>query len=165
MSCSPRRLIAVRAPKTVTHLLLLATLAIAACSSAPPLPDPTALAQAPATTTALDGPEWQLVQLMGHWTVVADDSRTPSLRFDGPGQRVSGFDGCNRFSGELRVLAQHLKIGPLAATRMACPQSLAPEREFTAALGAAIHWRVANGLLELQNAEGDPIVLFAAAQR
>lgn len=49
------------------------------------------------------------------------------------GDRVSGFSGCNRYSGGISTLPK-LKVGPLASTRMACLDEQAAQVE-SAVLG------------------------------
>lgn len=43
------------------------------------------------------------------------------VRFGGEGA-LEGYGGCNRFSGAYKLVADKIEIGPLAATRMACPE-------------------------------------------
>lgn len=45
------------------------------------------------------------------------DEKAPTLTIQG--DRISGFAGCNRYSGSINTLPK-LKVGPLATTRMAC---------------------------------------------
>lgn len=148
-----------RLPTAVLFAALLS-----ACASKPPLPDPQALDQAPAIATPIDGIHWHLAELAGHMIMLADPRQSPFVRFDGPRQQVSGFDGCNRFTGPLRLLGGHLRIGPLALTRKACPPSLAPEREFAAALEGAVHWQRQGDQLEFRAAGGEPLLLLRAGQ-
>jgi len=55
-------------------------------------------------------------------------ARPPTAAFDGA--RVSGFGGCNRYTGEVEEKALGaITIGALAATKMACP---APAMEIEA---------------------------------
>lgn len=71
--------------------------------------------------------------LAGEWQVIRmGDDRVPSsapltLSFGADGQ-ISGFSGCNRFSGSSHLSGEGLSFGPLAATRMACaPEKMALE--------------------------------------
>ncbi|MGJ7491038.1 META domain-containing protein [Variovorax sp. ZT4R33] len=66
----------------------------------------------------------------------ADPRRDAQLQFDGA--RVSGSGGCNRISGGYERTGHRLKIGPIAATRMACiePERSAMETNFLIALQA-----------------------------
>lgn len=157
MNATPRPLLS----RLVGCLLLPPALLLAGCQSPAPAVD---LDRAPPAASALDGRPWLLAQLAGQWVVMADQRRTPQVAFDGPAQRVSGYDGCNRFSGTLRQSGERLKIGPLASTRMACPPSMAPEREFVQAIEAATRWRVAGDRLELY-ASGDEPLLVLRAER
>ncbi|STQ91235.1 META and DUF4377 domain-containing protein [Iodobacter fluviatilis] len=43
--------------------------------------------------------------------------KAPTLKIQG--DRISGFAGCNRYTGSINTLPR-LKVGPLATTRMAC---------------------------------------------
>jgi heat shock protein HslJ len=100
---------------------------------------------------SLDGTAWVLSNLTGH-TVVA--GAKPTLQF--AGDRVTGSDGCNRFSGRYTVTRQAFKvIPPLAATQKACgPEIDAQARGFTEALGVAGSYRIRDGQLELLAASG-----------
>jgi putative lipoprotein len=144
--------------------LLAAALLLGACAGKPPLPDPQALEAAPAAATPIDGIDWHLEQLAGQWIILADVSQSPFVRFDGSRRQLSGFDGCNRLSGPLRLLGTHLRIGPLASTRKACPPSMAPEREFVAAIEGAVHWQRQGDRLELRAAGGEPLLLLRAGR-
>lgn len=58
------------------------------------------------------------------WGFPGDDGgRAPFVQFGSEG-RVSGFGGCNRFTGTFVQNGAELRIGPLAATRMACPEDV-----------------------------------------
>ena len=62
---------------------------------------------------------WRLTRL-GQQPVAAgiDPQRDPQVQFDGT--RMSGSGGCNRVTGGYQRDGHTLRIGPLAATRMAC---------------------------------------------
>jgi len=59
------------------------------------------------------------------------------VRFDSD-DKVIGHGGCNRFFGSYKIAGDRIEIGPLGATRMACPEPIM-EREvrFLQALGNA----------------------------
>lgn len=58
----------------------------------------------------------------------------PMLRFDVTEMRVSGHGGCNAFTAPFRVEGRRITIGPVAATRMACPDMESEKRFFSALL-------------------------------
>ena len=46
-----------------------------------------------------------------------------TIAYDDETKQVSGFSGCNRFSGTYTIKKNSLKMGPLASTRMFCDDS------------------------------------------
>jgi putative lipoprotein len=70
----------------------------------------------------LAGTEW------GFTGDVGKAARFIQFRSDG---RVTGYSGCNRFTGTYVQNGDALTMGPLATTRMACPpQMMKREQEF-----------------------------------
>lgn len=81
-------------------LALAAVVLVASCSSTPEKPEP------------LEVTAWQ---------VAGDSSARPiTLQFDAHEKRVSGFSGCNRFSGPYTLDHNQLSFGALMSTKMAC---------------------------------------------
>lgn len=108
-----------------------------------------------------------LVQV--HWTLVALDGRPvtasergPWLVFETNEQRVRGAAGCNRVTGTYRQEGDDLTIGPLAATKMACPD-MATESAFLAAIGRVRHFTITGRNLTLRDADGTPVAQFRKA--
>ena len=66
----------------------------------------------------LAGSEWRPVQLGEH---AVADAASLFVRFEAEG-RVAGHGGCNRFFGAYQIADGRISIGPLGATRMACPE-------------------------------------------
>jgi heat shock protein HslJ len=107
--------------------------------------------------------EWQLVELGGE--PLPEGVRAPSIAFrEGA---VSGFAGCNRYSGALSgATAGEFAPGPhaFATTRMACPppQSALEDRYLAAMTHAARYGFVAGRLmLECVDGERRTVLLFA----
>lgn len=65
----------------------------------------------------LDG-EYSIHQINGSITSLTD----LTINFDNNTKTISGYSGCNRFSGAYEINGNTLKIGPLASTKMACTQ-------------------------------------------
>jgi heat shock protein HslJ/membrane-bound inhibitor of C-type lysozyme len=104
----------------------------------------------------LGGLTWAVVALNGQ---PVPDGVAPDLRFEG--ETVAGNSGCNRFTGGFRLSGEGLTLGPLAMTRMACPEpQSATEQAMTAALAAVTRFDVTDdgGLILLA---GDTPVLEA----
>ena len=71
--------------------------------------------------------------------------------------RVSGSGGCNRFSGEYTLGGDDLTIGPVASTRMACPEPVGvgeQESAYFAALARVASWMFREERLQLRAADG-----------
>jgi len=67
----------------------------------------------------LTGIDWHLVDIRGQAAVPADVAKRPWLHFD-DSSRVFGSGGCNRTTGGYTLSGTSIRIGPLAATKMAC---------------------------------------------
>jgi heat shock protein HslJ len=101
-------------------------------------------------TGELPGTSWDLAE-MGP---TADFARiVPTIEFGDDG-RVSGFAGCNTFSGTFTTDGSTLTLGPLATTRMACEgQPSALETTYLEALSGVRSWSIGDdGRLTLAGA-------------
>jgi heat shock protein HslJ len=77
-------------------------------------------AQTEAAAGTLAGTQWVLGTIGGN-TPLAGTQITLNFGEDG---RVSGTDGCNRFTGAYTESGESLTFGPLASTMMACPEDI-----------------------------------------
>ena len=103
--------------------------------------------------------EWLLEDIGG--AGVIDNLNSP-IRFN-PIGTLSGHAGCNRFSGSAEIGAGSIDIGPLATTRMFCPEAVMDqEQRFLAALSKAETWQLGDdGLLRMNDAGGRELLRFA----
>jgi heat shock protein HslJ len=93
------------------------------------------------------------------WAIVAlgDSSAPPAgaqgrkatMRLDAGTRRVSGFAGCNRFTGGFVLSGDTLRFGALATTKMYCPDGDALERVVLGLLPRVTTWAIADGRLRL----------------
>jgi heat shock protein HslJ len=104
--------------------------------------------------SALEGVTWQLTALPGYAADRLAASRTPvTVRFEGG--RVSGFSGCNRFTGDYVTKEGQLTIGKLAGTMMACDApATALETAFRDAFAGTLSPTVEGPRLALTTASG-----------
>lgn len=121
-----------------------------------------AMACGRARVPAFEERPWRLVELDGQRVGGDGDERVPQLTFQTDG-RVAGLGGCNRLAGTYRVDGDRLTLGPLAATRMACPDAMDVEPAFVAALGRVRGWTIADGRLRLLAADGSTLAAFVDA--
>lgn len=101
------------------------------------------------------GGAWELERLE---SAPSEATRAPTITFDDA--RVSGFAGCNRFTGSVRREADAPGyFSGVAVTRMACPgPAMEIERRFLAALDATRAVRVVEGSLRFFG-EGDEEIM------
>jgi copper homeostasis protein (lipoprotein) len=112
------------------------------------------------STASLVNTYWKLMRLGGAAVTVGEGQREPHFILQVDGQRVIGSGGCNRFMGRYSVEADRLTFGPLAGTRMACPEGMEQEDAFHEALGSAATWRIIGERLELFDAAGKSLARF-----
>jgi heat shock protein HslJ len=94
------------------------------------------------------------------WGIEGQDK--PFIQFGSEG-KVAGNSGCNRFAGGYETAEDgSIKIGPLAVTRMACPE-MGEEAKFLAALDATRRYERDGTRLSLRGEDGG--VLIELAQR
>lgn len=96
---------------------------------------------------ALVGTRWVLAE-MGGTSDLARLVLTLAFSTDGT---VSGFAGCNTFSGPYTIDQSSLSLGPLASTKIGCPRpASAVEAQYLEALAGVAAWTGADGRLELE---------------
>ncbi|MBC8124600.1 MAG: META domain-containing protein [Candidatus Kapabacteria bacterium] len=73
-------------------------------------------------TPMLSDTSWEFVSVGGQVVVKGDFSNVqPMFRFLSDSSRIMGYGGCNQFSGTYTQVKDVVKIGPLIATKRACP--------------------------------------------
>lgn len=115
------------------------------------------------TAVSLNG-EWNIVEAEGRTVLANAEKGLPFIGFDAHTNRVFGDAGCNRIMGTYAVDPLKpgvLKLGPLGATMMACPD-LEQEGRVLKALNSAAFFNISkNGQeAELKNAAGKTVVIL-----
>jgi heat shock protein HslJ len=111
----------------------------------------------------LEKTSWKLTRLGEAAVTSKDPQGGPGLVFDAAAKRVSGFGGCNRFTGSYaRTGLDGIALGPLAGTMMACADSMETEGAFLKALSRVRKWNVLGSMLELYDEAGKPAARFEA---
>ena len=101
------------------------------------------------------GADWVAQRIEG---VGALGTPLPRLRWTSASQ-VSGSGGCNQFAGKSVLTDAEVRLGPLAATRMACmPTPSGQEDKFFKALEATTKARLERGVLLLVDAQGNELM-------
>lgn len=111
------------------------------------------------TRRPLAGTPWQLVQIDGR-SVRPEEGKFVIL-LSSEESRLSGRGACNDLHGEFRTDEKRsLHIGPVAATRMACPET-EQEQAFIRALESATHYDM-DGPMLLLLSNGELRAVFQA---
>ncbi len=114
------------------------------------------------TATELTGIDWQLVSLNGQPAL----AETPITARFGDDGKLTGSAGCNRYIAGYHLDGQNIAIGPVAATRMACPQPegvMQQEAQYLTALSTAATYAINLKRLELRTAAGALVASFDLA--
>lgn len=136
------------------------------------LPDGRALAgccrlpgAAAARQPSFEGAAWRLTALTGQGAdALVAGSQPVTARFEGG--RVTGFSGCNRFTGSYTTEEGRLIIGQLAGTMMACaPAAMAIEKAFKQAFSGTLRYAVTDGTLNLTADSGTTLSFVEDAGR
>jgi len=105
--------------------------------------------------------EWSLVELEGKAVDAATTANVPTIMFTQDGHRVSGHAGCNRMMGGFTFTGSNeIKLGPMASTKMACPD-MKMEDDYLKALDKVTSYSFENGNLLLNN-DKTPVAKFVA---
>jgi heat shock protein HslJ len=104
----------------------------------------------------LTGTSWKLVELEGASSTPGAGGKEPFLSFTEDG-KVSGFAGCNRFTGTTQSDDDGLSFSPLAATRMACAEGMEQENRFLAMLAEVERYSIRGNDLALYGG-GEPTI-------
>jgi copper homeostasis protein (lipoprotein) len=98
----------------------------------------------------IEGKTWRLVELPGTTWAATGSGRAPFLLLDPTTKRVSGSDGCNRFTGTYELDGSRLRFSGLAGTRMACPpEVMALADSYLRSLEGEVSWELQDGTLIL----------------
>ena len=99
-------------------------------------------------------------RILTEWRFVGGEGKEPlTVRFTKEG-RISGFSGCNTYTGQYNVMDDALSVGPLASTRRAClsPALQTQEQTYLQDLQAVRSFSVAGTQLILITQSGKRLV-------
>jgi len=114
-------------------------------------------------TAALLNTLWRLVEIDGQPVTLAHGQREPRLHLSGEGNRVRGFAGRNRFSGQFEQGSDGFLFKGLVSTRRACAGDAGlQETSYLRALQATASRRIVGETLQLRDAQGRVRLRFEA---
>ncbi len=103
---------------------------------------------------------WKLTELNGG-PVKPGEDRELHMILKATDQ-VSGYAGCNQFTGSATATDTTIALGPLAATRRMCESVMDQEMEFLQALENANRYVIEREEMTISDAHGGLIMRFAA---
>lgn len=116
-----------------------------------------------ASTAMLQNTYWKLLQLGDARVTTPEGQREARLVLqatrDSP-PRLTGFGGCNNFTGSYVLDGERIAFSQVASTMMACTQGMETEKAFHAMLARASRWAIRGEQLDLFDAAGTRIALF-----
>jgi uncharacterized lipoprotein YbaY/heat shock protein HslJ len=86
----------------------------------------------------------------------------PHIRLDPDTRRVSGNGGCNSMTGPYQVEGGTIRIGPLAATMMACADRGDTEASYFKALDQVRRWKLEGTQLHFLDDSGSVLLTFSS---
>lgn len=90
-----------------------------------------------------------LDDVTGGWTLDTTEKEKPTIYFEEQGQKVNGYDGCNRYFGTYsRVGIKGISITVLGSTKMYCHNSASSD-EFVSFLSKVSHAEIKGNTLLL----------------
>jgi heat shock protein HslJ len=106
--------------------------------------------------TDLAGTSWQATGINNGTGGVVSDATTPGVTaVFGTDETLTGTGGCNSYSANYTSDAGQIAIGPVAATKMACPEDvMKTESEYFAALEKATVYALEGNTLTLRDESG-----------
>ena len=108
----------------------------------------------------LEDTQWNLIQIGKH--LVSDEypDLEPNLMFHSDDHSLSGSGGCNQLGGSYAVDGERITFGPINSTLRGCAEGMGLEQVFFESLNFVESWQVNQGLLDLFNLRGQPLMRF-----
>lgn len=104
----------------------------------------------------LAGTSWVAEEIAG-----LDVQVTPSTLTFETGMRITGWAGCNYYTGSAKLSGTSIAVGAMSSTLMACEdQEFEQEKSFHKAMRSARTFTFHGGVLTLHDADGNDLIRF-----
>lgn len=105
--------------------------------------------------------EWNIIEINGVTVVPAPGKDFPNIGFDTSTGRLFGNSGCNRMMGSFdAVKAGELALGPIAGTRMMCPDMTMENNVLNTLKNVTGYRKAGTGKIALLNAYDRPVLVL-----
>lgn len=114
------------------------------------------------SSDALADTEWRLVELMGKPVPKAEEPvKAITMKLTKDGNRVSGYSGCNNYTGTFTSPAEmRLTFSQMAVTKKACMNGMDLEDQYLKVLAQVDNYSVNGNMLSLNKARIAPLARF-----
>ncbi|MCB0792172.1 MAG: META domain-containing protein [Flavobacteriales bacterium] len=99
--------------------------------------------------TSLAGGQWMLATLNGKPIELPEGAKTPWVKLEQEGARLSGYGGCNQLMGSYKLEGDHISFPGLGSTKMMCPAASDLESKFMNALRLTDGFKMDGDVLRL----------------
>ena len=108
----------------------------------------------PPTGRSITGTRWVFEKLRGEDAGVGAGGKAPFIVLQGAEPRISGFAGCNQFTGAYELKERELSFSKMAMTLRACLEGMELEREVAKVLAETRSYEVSGDVLRLHDESG-----------
>jgi putative lipoprotein len=140
----------------IAFMLVISSMTISGCSSGS---DNSKSQEMNTSKTALNDTKWMIQTLNGSRVLIPEGGKEVFITFSNDGKAI-GSSGCNTFNGKAEVSGSSMKLGPMATTRMMCPEQMDTERDFLAALNNTASYSISGNTLSLMDAGKNVLATF-----
>ena len=93
---------------------------------------------------------WAVISFKGHGLHPEDfPNGAPTVIFNMQDGKINGNDGCNSFMGLANYTKEYIKPGPIASTKMACPNATIQSDFYEVLASDKITYKLVNDVLRL----------------
>lgn len=93
---------------------------------------------------------WAVISFKGHGLHTDDfPNGVPTIIFNMQDGKINGSDGCNSFMGLANYTKDYIKPGPIASTKMACPNATIQNDFYEVLASDKITYHLVEGTLRL----------------
>jgi len=100
--------------------------------------------------TRINNIAWAVISFKGHGLHTDDfPNGVPTIIFNMQDGKINGSDGCNSFMGLANYTKDYIKPGPIASTKMACPNATIQNDFYEVLASDKITYHLVEGTLRL----------------
>lgn len=123
------------------------------------VPSPQAMSK---PDSSLSNTYWKAVELNSSPVRLGAGKKELHLILNDTKKQARGFSGCNSFSGGFEQKEEQITFGPMAATMMACMDTMEQEQQFLQALGHVKRFSISGEQLVLYGTNDRVLLRFTA---